>query len=72
MTVLSVFCECWVFPMSVIELLDTWYRARMGKRQRKIWSLIRLCLLWTNWRDGRDLEGTSKAIGDPMIGLKVH
>lgn len=40
-----------VFLFSVIELIQEWFRARVGRWRWMFWSSIPICLMWVIWRE---------------------
>ncbi|RVW67016.1 hypothetical protein CK203_064869 [Vitis vinifera] len=44
----------WVFPESVKEVLFSWRGHLVGKKGKKIWKAISLCIFWTVWKRGID------------------
>lgn len=61
--VVALFGLIWVQPGSVLEVLLSWGRARVGKRQRKAWLLASQCLLWLVWleRNRRVFQNISQS-----------
>ncbi|KAJ9678521.1 hypothetical protein PVL29_020644 [Vitis rotundifolia] len=41
----------WVFPESVKEVLASWRGSFVGKKRKKIWDAIPLCIFWTVWKE---------------------
>ena len=41
----------WVFPESVKEALFSWRGSFVGKKRKKIWNFIPLCIFWTVWKE---------------------
>ncbi|RVW75874.1 Transposon TX1 uncharacterized 149 kDa protein [Vitis vinifera] len=48
---LVIFGVQWVFPESVIEVLHSWRGSFVGKKRKKIWNSIPLCIFWTVWKE---------------------
>ncbi|RVW22247.1 LINE-1 reverse transcriptase-like [Vitis vinifera] len=48
---LVIFGVQWVFPESVIEVLLSWRGSFVGKKRKKIWKSIPLCIFWTVWKE---------------------
>ena len=46
---LSVVGTRWVFSQSVLYTLLAWQGAAVGKKCKKIWMAVPLCLFWTLW-----------------------
>ena len=47
-------CPCWgsvVFPELVKEALFSWRGSFVGKKRKKIWNSIPLCIFWTVWKE---------------------
>ena len=40
-----------MFPESVIEVLLSWRGSFVGKKRKKIWKSIPLCIFWTVWKE---------------------
>ena len=49
--VLALFGVQWVFPEIVKEVLLSWRGPFVGKKRKKIWNSIPLCIFWTVWRE---------------------
>ena len=41
----------WVFPETVKEVLFSWRGPFAGKKRKKIWNSIPLCIFWTVWKE---------------------
>ena len=41
----------WVFPKSVKDVLVSWRGSFVGKKRKKIWEAIPLCIFWTVWKE---------------------
>ncbi|KAJ9704891.1 hypothetical protein PVL29_003103 [Vitis rotundifolia] len=41
----------WVFPETVKEVLYSWKGPFVGKKRRKVWNFIPLCIFWTVWKE---------------------
>ena len=41
----------WVFPETVKEVLSSWRGPFVGKKKKKIWKSISLCIFWTVWKE---------------------
>ena len=41
----------WVFPKTVKEVLTSWKGPFVGKRRKKVWKSIPLCIFWTVWKE---------------------
>ena len=41
----------WVFPKTVKEVLTSWRSPFVGKKRKKIWKSISLCIFWTVWKE---------------------
>ena len=41
----------WVFPGTVKEVLASWKGSFVGKKRKKIWDAIPLCIFWTVWKE---------------------
>ena len=41
----------WVFPESVKEVLFSWTGHLVGKKRKKIWKAIPLCIFWMIWKE---------------------
>ena len=41
----------WVFPETVKEVLISWRGSFVGKKRKKIWDSIPLCIFWTVWKE---------------------
>ena len=41
----------WVFPEMVKEALFSWRGPFVGKKRKKIWNSIPLCIFWTVWKE---------------------
>ena len=49
--VLVLFGVHWVFPETVKEVLIRWRGPFVGKKRKKIWKFIPLCIFWTVWKE---------------------
>ena len=49
--VLALFGANWVFPETVKEMLLSWRDPFVGKKRKKIWNSIPLCIFWTVWKE---------------------
>ena len=49
--VLALFGAQWVFPETVKEVLFSWRDPFVGKKRKKIWNSIPLCIFWTVWKE---------------------
>ena len=49
--VLFLFGIQWVFPETVKEVLIRWRGPFVGKKRKKIWKYIPLCIFWTVWKE---------------------
>ena len=43
----SLFGVSWVLPSSMRELLLSWHGSFVGRKRKKVWQVVPLCLLWT-------------------------
>ncbi|RVX21853.1 putative ribonuclease H protein [Vitis vinifera] len=41
----------WVFPETVKEVLISWRGPFVGKKRKKVWEFIPLCIFWTVWKE---------------------
>ena len=41
----------WVFPETVKEVLTSWMGSFIGKKRKKVWKSIPLCVFWTVWKE---------------------
>lgn len=41
---------CWVVPCSIEALLQWWAGVKLKKKERKIWNLVPLVMLWSVWK----------------------
>ena len=48
--ILALFEVQWVFPETVKEVLFCWRGPFVGKKRKKIWNSIPLCIFWTVWK----------------------
>ena len=44
-----------MFPESVIEVLLSWRGSFVGKKRKKIWNSIPVCIFWTVWKERNKL-----------------
>ncbi|RVW47197.1 putative ribonuclease H protein [Vitis vinifera] len=44
----------WVFPETVKEVLVSWRGSFVGKKRKKTWDAIPLCIFWTVWKERID------------------
>ena len=44
-----------MLPESVIEVLLSWRGPFVGKKRKKIWNSIPLCIFWTVWKERNKL-----------------
>ena len=47
----SLFVVFWVLPSSVKETLTSWHRSFVGRKGKKVWRAVPLCLFWTIWKE---------------------
>ena len=45
----------WVFLETVKEVLTTWRGPFVGKKRKKVWKSIPLCIFWTVWKERNKL-----------------
>ena len=63
--ILALFGVLWVFPETVKEVLFSWKGPFVGKKRKKIWNSITLCIFWPVWKERNRLTfggGRSLAI----------
>ncbi|RVX09054.1 hypothetical protein CK203_013954 [Vitis vinifera] len=62
--VLALFGVNWVFPEKVKEMLVSWRGPFVGRKRKRIWTSIPLCIFWTVWKERNRLafRGGSLAI----------
>ncbi|KAJ9692984.1 hypothetical protein PVL29_011901 [Vitis rotundifolia] len=41
----------WVFPETVKEVLWSWRGSFVGRKRKRIWNSILLCIFWTVWKE---------------------
>ena len=41
----------WVFPETVKEVLISWKGSFVGKKRKKVWDSIPLCIFWMVWKE---------------------
>ena len=41
----------WVFPETVKDMLFSWRGSFVGKKRKKIWKSIPLCIFWMVWKE---------------------
>ena len=60
----SFFGVLWVLPYSVKEVLLGWLGFCVGKKRKKVWFLVPLCLFWIVWmkRNGRVFENEGHSV----------
>ena len=49
--VLVLFGIQWVFPETVKDMLFSWRGSFVGKKRKKVWTSIPLCIFWTVWKE---------------------
>ena len=49
--IFALFGVQWVFPETVKEVLISWRGSFVGKKRKKIWDSIPLCIFWTVWKE---------------------
>ena len=49
--VLALFRVHWVFPETVKEVLLSWRSPFVGRKRKKIWYSIPLCIFWMVWKE---------------------
>ena len=42
---------CWGFPKTVKEAIYSWKGSFVGKKRKKQWNSIPLCIFWTMWKE---------------------
>ncbi|RVW53252.1 Transposon TX1 uncharacterized 149 kDa protein [Vitis vinifera] len=62
--VLALFGANWVFPEKVKDMLVSWRGPFVGRKRKRIWTSILLCIFWTVWKERNRLafRGGSLAI----------
>ena len=62
--VLALFGANWVFPEKVKDMLVSWRGPFVGRKRKRIWTSIPLCIFWTVWKERNRLafRGGSLAI----------
>ena len=62
--VFALFGAQWVFPETDKEVLFGWRGPFVGKKRKKIWNSIPLCIFWMVWKERNKLafRGDSLAI----------
>ncbi|RVX01805.1 hypothetical protein CK203_024318 [Vitis vinifera] len=62
--VLALFGANWVFPERVKDMLVSWRGPFVGRKRKRIWTSIPLCIFWTVWKERNRLafRGGSLAI----------
>ena len=62
--VLALFGANLVFPEKVKEMLVSWRGPLVGRKRKRIWTSIPLCIFWTVWKERNRLafRGDSLAI----------
>ena len=63
----TIFYVQWVMPSSIRDALTSWWGVFIGKKRKKVWKAVPLCLFWTLWKEGNrrafeDFELTDHAI----------
>ena len=43
----------WVLFLTVLQILLSWQGAHVGKKRKKIWLTVHLCLFWILWPRNR-------------------
>lgn len=41
----------WVFPKTVKDAVISWRGSFVGRKRRKTWKLVPLCIFWTLWKE---------------------
>ncbi|RVW15177.1 LINE-1 reverse transcriptase-like [Vitis vinifera] len=61
---LALFGANWVFPEKVKDMLVSWRGPFVGRKRKRIWTSIPLCIFWTVWKERNRLafRGGSLAI----------
>ncbi|RVW37986.1 putative ribonuclease H protein [Vitis vinifera] len=49
--VLALFGANWVFPEKVKDMLVSWRGPFVGRKRKRIWTSIPLCIFWTVWKE---------------------
>ena len=48
---LSIVDSYWVFPLTIRQSLLAWQHAKVGRKRKRVWMAIPLCLFWTLWKE---------------------
>ena len=65
----SLFGVSWVLPSSMRELLLSWHGSFVGRKRKKVWQAIPLCLLWTIWKERNNRALDNKELSVQGIEL---
>ena len=41
----------WVFPKTVKEAITSWKGSFVGKKRKKDWKIVPLCIFWFAWKE---------------------
>ena len=41
----------WVFPKTVKEAIISWKDSFVGKKRKKVWNAVLICIFWTVWKE---------------------
>ncbi|RVW30880.1 putative ribonuclease H protein [Vitis vinifera] len=59
----------WVFPETVKEVLASWRGSFVGKKRKKIWDAIPLCIFWKVWKERNKLAFKGGEEAFSLIGF---
>lgn len=63
---LNIYGVKWAIPNSVRSLLESWQGQSVGKRNKKMWMTIPLCIMWTIW-----LERNKRCFEDQRTQIRT-
>ena len=62
--VLTITDTNWVFPRMVCQCLLAWQSVSVGKKRKKVWMAVPLCLFWTLWMERNRVVFENEAPSD--------
>ena len=57
----------WVFPETIREVLISWRGPFVGKKRKKVWKSIPLCIFWTVWKERNRLAFRGGVLNIPKL-----
>ena len=49
--IFSLMGASWIFPKTIKEAIYSWKGTFVGRKRKKLWNSIPLCIFWTLWKE---------------------